>query len=234
MISLQSFRNFTDGLHEQETPMPVLFIGHGSPMNGIADNIFSQRWEQMGKEIPVPKAVLVISAHWLTRGTHITAMEHPATIHDFGGFPPALHAVQYPAPGDPALAKATRQLITKTHVGLDHDWGLDHGSWTVVRRMYPAANIPVLQLSIDYHQPPAYHYELARELAALRKKGVLITGIRHSLRLAKEDVETLLRTRGLRDAVRQPKNKAWLVMVGIILLSIAVGIYFYSRAHVHP
>lgn len=190
MISLQSFRNFTDGLHEQETPMPVLFIGHGSPMNGIADNIFSQRWEQMGKEIPVPKAVLVISAHWLTRGTHITAMEHPATIHDFGGFPPALHAVQYPAPGDPALAKATRQLITKTHVGLDHDWGLDHGSWTVVRRMYPAANIPVLQLSIDYHQPPAYHYELARELAALRKKGVLIIGsgnMVHNLRMVAWD-----------------------------------------------
>ncbi|WP_254640251.1 4,5-DOPA dioxygenase extradiol [Chitinophaga sp. GbtcB8] len=190
MISLQSFRNFTNGLNEQDTIMPVLFVGHGSPMNGIEDNAFSQRWAQMGKEIPTPAAVLVISAHWLTRGTHITAMEHPKTIHDFGGFPPELHAVQYPAPGSPELAAATQQLITKTHVGLDHDWGLDHGTWTIVRHMYPNANIPVLQLSIDYHQPPAYHYELAKELAALRKKGVLIMGsgnMVHNLRMAAWD-----------------------------------------------
>ncbi|KAA2240942.1 4,5-DOPA dioxygenase extradiol [Chitinophaga agrisoli] len=190
MVSLQSFRNFTDGLGEQDRMMPVLFIGHGSPMNGIEDNTFSERWAQMGEELPVPAAVLVISAHWLTRGTHITAMEHPRTIHDFGGFPPALHAVQYPAPGDPVLAKATQQLITKTEVGLDHEWGLDHGTWTVVRRMYPEAHIPVLQLSIDYHQPPQYHYELAKELAALRKKGVLIIGsgnMVHNLRMVAWD-----------------------------------------------
>jgi len=170
--------------------MPVLFIGHGSPMNGIEDNEFSRRWAQMGKEIPTPAAVLVVSAHWLTRGTHITAMEQPKTIHDFGGFPKALSDVQYPAPGSPELAKATQQLITSTNVGLDHDWGLDHGAWTIIRHMYPDANIPVLQLSIDYHQPPQYHYELAKELAALRKKGVLIIGsgnMVHNLRMVAWD-----------------------------------------------
>jgi 4,5-DOPA dioxygenase extradiol len=190
MISLQSFRNFTEGLNEQDHKMPVLFIGHGSPMNGIEDNEFSRRWAQMGKEIPTPAAVLVVSAHWLTRGTHITAMEQPKTIHDFGGFPKALSDVQYPAPGSPELAKATRQLITSTNVGLDHDWGLDHGAWTIIRHMYPDANIPVLQLSIDYHQPPQYHYELAKELAALRKKGVLIIGsgnMVHNLRMVAWD-----------------------------------------------
>jgi len=190
MISLQSFRNFTEGLNEQDHKMPVLFIGHGSPMNGIEDNEFSRRWVQMGKEIPTPAAVLVVSAHWLTRGTHITAMEQPRTIHDFGGFPKALSDVHYPAPGSPELAKVTRQLITKTNVGLDHDWGLDHGAWTIIRHMYPDANIPVLQLSIDYHQPPQYHYELAKELAALRKKGVLIIGsgnMVHNLRMVAWD-----------------------------------------------
>ncbi|TWI84271.1 4,5-DOPA-extradiol-dioxygenase [Chitinophaga japonensis] len=176
MITRGSFRRFTDGLDEREGKMPVLFIGHGSPMNGIEDNTFSRNWAQMGREIPAPAAVLVVSAHWLTRGTHITAMEHPRTIHDFGGFPPELHQVQYPAPGHPELAKATQQLVRKTTVGLDHDWGLDHGAWTVVRHMYPDAAIPVLQLSIDYHQSPQYHYELARELSALRRKGVLILG----------------------------------------------------------
>jgi len=190
MISLQSFRNFTEGLNEQDHKMPVLFIGHGSPMNGIEDNEFSRRWAQMGKEIPTPAAVLVVSAHWLTRGTHITAMEQPKTIHDFGGFPKALSDVQYPAPGSPELAKATQQLITSTNIGLDHDWGLDHGAWTIIRHMYPDANIPVLQLSIDYHQPPQYHYELAKELAALRKKGVLIIGsgnMVHNLRMVAWD-----------------------------------------------
>jgi 4,5-DOPA dioxygenase extradiol len=190
MTTLRSFRNFTDGLNEQGHTMPVLFIGHGSPMNGIEDNEFSRRWAQMGKEIPQPAAVLVVSAHWLTRGTHITAMQHPKTIHDFGGFPRALHEVQYPAPGSPELATATQQLITKTDIGLDHDWGLDHGAWTIIRHMYPDASIPVLQLSIDYYQPPHYHYELAGELAALRKKGVLIIGsgnMVHNLRMVAWD-----------------------------------------------
>jgi 4,5-DOPA dioxygenase extradiol len=176
MSTLSSFKKFTEGLAEEEQLMPVLFIGHGSPMNGIEDNEFSQRWTQMAKEIPVPKAVLVVSAHWFTRGTHITAMEFPETIHDFGGFPQALFDVQYPAPGNPELAKETAGLIHSAGVGLAHDWGLDHGTWTVVGRMYPDAKIPVLQLSIDYTKPPQYHYDLAKEIYALRKKGVLIIG----------------------------------------------------------
>jgi len=166
--------------------MPVLFIGHGSPMNGIEDNEFSRNWTKLGREIPTPTAVLCISAHWLTRGTFVTAMEKPKTIHDFGGFPQALFDVQYPAPGKPELAKETSELITQTTVALDHEWGLDHGTWTVVRRMYPDANIPVLQLSIDYHKPASFHYALGKELAELRKKGVLIIGsgnMVHNLRM---------------------------------------------------
>jgi 4,5-DOPA dioxygenase extradiol len=186
MSTLSSFKKFTEGLAEEDQLMPVLFIGHGSPMNGIEDNEFSQRWSQMAKEIPVPKAVLVVSAHWFTRGTHITAMEFPETIHDFGGFPQALFDVQYPAPGNPELAKETAGLIHSVDVGLAHDWGLDHGTWTVVRRMYPDAKIPVLQLSIDYTKPPQYHYDLAKEIYTLRKKGVLIIGsgnMVHNLRM---------------------------------------------------
>ena len=176
MTSLSAFNTFTDGLKEQGQLMPVLFIGHGSPMNGIEDNEFSQRWTAMAKEIPTPSAVLVVSAHWLSKGTQITAMENPKTIHDFGGFPKALFEVQYNAPGNPILAKETAALLTSTHVTLDHDWGLDHGTWTVVRHMYPNANIPVLQLSIDYTKSPQYHFDLAKELYSLRKKGVLIIG----------------------------------------------------------
>lgn len=186
MSSLSAFRSFTDELKEQDKKMPVLFIGHGSPMNGIENNEFSAYWEKLGKELPVPRAVLVISAHWLTKGTHVTAMPFPSTIHDFGGFPDELFAVQYPVPGDPELAKETKQLITSTNVGLNHDWGLDHGAWSVVKRMYPEANIPVLQLSIDYSKPASYHYELAKEITALRKKGVLIIGsgnMVHNLRM---------------------------------------------------
>ncbi|GAB3812425.1 4,5-DOPA dioxygenase extradiol [Pontibacter rugosus] len=166
--------------------MPVLFIGHGSPMNGIEDNEFSQTWKKLAKEIPTPKAVLVVSAHWLSKGTRITAMDFPNTIHDFGGFPQELFDVQYKAPGNPALAKEAAGLFTTTDVELDHDWGLDHGAWTVVRHMYPDAVIPVLQLSIDYTQGPQYHYDLAKELYSLRKKGVLIMGsgnMVHNLRM---------------------------------------------------
>jgi 4,5-DOPA dioxygenase extradiol len=190
MASLQPFYNWTKELTEQEEKLPALFIGHGSPMNGIEDNEFSRTWAKLGKEIPKPKAVLVISAHWLTNGTHITAMENPKTIHDFGGFPQALFDVEYPAKGSPELAKATSELITSTNVGLDHDWGLDHGTWTVVRHMYPNAEIPVLQLSIDYNKPPQYHYDLAKQLASLRKKGVLIIGsgnMVHNLRMVAWD-----------------------------------------------
>ena len=186
MSSLSTFNKFTNDLKKQDYLMPVLFVGHGSPMNGIEDNEFSQRWTQMGKEIPKPTAVLVISAHWFSKGTRITAMDFPETIHDFGGFPQALFDVQYPAPGNPALAIETAELIHSAHVELDHDWGLDHGAWTVVRHMYPEAKIPVLQLSIDYTKPPQYHYDLAKELYGLRKKGVLIIGsgnMVHNLRM---------------------------------------------------
>lgn len=151
MMTLGSLKKFSDELPSQGKPMPVLFVGHGSPMNGIEDNVFSQTWQSLGREIPRPEAVLVVSAHWLTRGTFVTAMEKPRTIHDFGGFPKELFDVQYPAQGSPALAETTRTTIQKTAVGLDHEWGLDHGTWTVVRHMFPDADIPVLQLSIDYH-----------------------------------------------------------------------------------
>jgi 4,5-DOPA dioxygenase extradiol len=190
MASLQPLYSWTKDLKEDDIKLPVLFIGHGSPMNGIEDNEFSRTWAKFGKEIPKPKAVLVISAHWLTNGTHITAMENPKTIHDFGGFPQALFDVQYPAKGSPELAKTTSELITSTQVGLDHDWGLDHGTWTVVRHMYPNADIPVLQLSIDYNKPAQYHYDLAKQLASLRKKGVLIIGsgnMVHNLRMVAWD-----------------------------------------------
>lgn len=186
MSTLSAFRTYTSTLDEQDELMPVLFVGHGSPMNGIEDTAFSRRWTQMAKEIPTPKAVLVISAHWFTPGTKITAMDFPETIHDFGGFPQELFDVQYPAPGNPALAKETASLIHSAHVELDHDWGLDHGTWTIVRHMYPQANIPVLQLSIDFTKGPRYHYDMARELYALRKKGVLIIGsgnMVHNLRM---------------------------------------------------
>ncbi len=176
MSQLSQLKKLAATLPLQDTYMPALFIGHGSPMNGITDNEFSKTWQQLGKTIPQPKAVLCISAHWLTKGTSITAMDFPKTIHDFGGFPEALYAVQYPAPGDIKLAEETAALIKYTPIGLDHEWGLDHGCWSVVRHMYPHANIPVLQLSIDYQKPAQYHYELAKELGELRKKGVLIIG----------------------------------------------------------
>ena len=163
MTGLSAFNQFTSELKEQEHLMPVLFIGHGSPMNGIEDNEFSERWMRMGKELPVPQAVLVVSAHWFRKGTLVTAMDFPRTIHDFGGFPQALFDVQYPAPGSAALAKETASLIHTTQVEMDHDWGLDHGTWTIVRHMYPKANIPVVQWSIDYTKDPQYHYELAKE-----------------------------------------------------------------------
>lgn len=176
MTTLSAFKSFTNDLKTQEHLMPVLFIGHGSPMNGIEDNDFSRRWKVMAAEIPTPAAVLVVSAHWFSKGTRITAMDFPKTIHDFGGFPKALFDVQYKAPGHPALAKEAAALLHSTPVALDHDWGLDHGTWTIIRHMYPEANIPVLQLSIDYTKAPQYHYDLAKELYALRKKGVLIIG----------------------------------------------------------
>lgn len=176
MNSLRDLQKLSNTLSSQEIKTPLLFIGHGSPMNGIEDNEFSEYWEKLGREMNPPSVVLCISAHWFTKGTFITAMEKPQTIHDFYGFPKPLFDVQYPAPGNPALAKETASMIHMTTVGLDHEWGLDHGTWSVVRRMFPEAKIPVLQLSIDYTKGTQFHYELAKELAGLRKKGVLIIG----------------------------------------------------------
>jgi 4,5-DOPA dioxygenase extradiol len=172
------------------TQMPVLFLGHGSPMNAIEENEFVKGFREVGKTITRPEAILCISAHWETRGTFVTAMEKPKTIHDFGGFPQALFDVQYPAPGDPALAKETREMIKKTDVGLDEKWGLDHGAWSVIKHLYPNADVPVIQMSLDYTQTPQYHYELAKELSSLRKKGVLIIGsgnMVHNLRMVAWD-----------------------------------------------
>lgn len=174
MNSLSDLKRLKSALPVDGSQMPVLFIGHGSPMNGIENNTFSETWKALGVNLETPSAVIVISAHWFTRGTRITAMEKPQTIHDFGGFPKALFDVQYPAPGSPSLAKETIALVRATHVEPDHDWGLDHGAWTIVRHMYPNASIPVLQLSIDYTKPAQYHYELAKELGDLRKRGVLL------------------------------------------------------------
>lgn len=157
-------------------PMPVLFIGHGSPMNAIEDNEFSKAWREVAIILPKPKAILCISAHWETRGTQVTAMEKPRTIHDFGGFPQALFEVQYPAPGSPCLARKVKDAMKKINVGLDQDWGLDHGCWSVLMQMFPAADIPVIQLSLDSTKPASEHYALAKELASLRQLGVLILG----------------------------------------------------------
>jgi 4,5-DOPA dioxygenase extradiol len=173
---LTSAFSLKNALSEEDYEFPVLFVGHGSPMNGIEDNHYSRQWKKQVEHLPAPKMVLVVSAHWLTRGTAITAMEAPQTIHDFGGFPDELFAVQYPAPGSPEWAKETTDTIKSTTVQLDHEWGLDHGTWTIVRHMYPEANIPVLQLSIDITKGADYHYALAQELKTLRKRGVLIIG----------------------------------------------------------
>lgn len=180
-------------LHDNKrtTRMPVMFIGHGNPMNAIMDNAFTRRLHEMGTSLKEqPRAILVVSAHWLTRGTHVLVSEKPETIHDFGGFPQALFDVQYPAPGAPELARETGKLITSVKVGEDEHWGLDHGTWSVLRHMYPEAKIPVYQLSIDYYKPAAWHFQLAKELQALRDKGVLIIGsgnVVHNLRMINWD-----------------------------------------------
>jgi 4,5-DOPA dioxygenase extradiol len=156
--------------------MPVLFLGHGSPMNAIEENEFVTGFSSLAQTLPKPNAVLCVSAHWFTKGTKVTAMQMPRTIHDFGGFPKELFAVQYPAKGSPELAKITEEILRPTHVELDEKWGLDHGAWTVIKHVYPDADIPVIQLSIDYTKPPAYHFALAQQLQSLRHKGVLIVG----------------------------------------------------------
>ena len=156
--------------------MPVLFVGHGSPMNAIEDNRFSKTWRLLGKTLPRPEAILCISAHWETRGTLVTAMEKPLTIHDFAGFPRQLFEVEYPAAGSLWLADETINLVINTQVKPDQAWGLDHGCWSVLRQMYPDADIPVIQLSLDFDKPAAWHYALGKELVSLRSQGVLILG----------------------------------------------------------
>jgi 4,5-DOPA dioxygenase extradiol len=168
--------NKLSGSLSSTAKMPVLFLGHGSPMNAIEENEFVTGFREVGKTLPKPKAILCISAHWETRGTFVTAMEKPMTIHDFGGFPQRLFEVQYPAPGSPELAQEAQKLVTKTTVGLDQKWGLDHGCWSVVKHLYPEADVPVIQMSLDYYQTPQFHYDLAKELATLRNKGILIVG----------------------------------------------------------
>ncbi|PZX92117.1 4,5-DOPA dioxygenase extradiol [Flavobacterium aquariorum] len=166
--------------------MPVLFLGHGSPMNAIEENQFVTGFRNMAKTLPKPNAILCISAHWFTSGTKVTAMEMPRTIHDFGGFPKELFDVEYPAKGSPELATVTQELLLPTDVELDQHWGLDHGAWSVIKHLYPDADIPVIQMSIDYTKSGQYHFDLAQKLSALRSKGILIVGsgnIIHNLRM---------------------------------------------------
>jgi 4,5-DOPA dioxygenase extradiol len=167
--------------------MPVLFFGHGSPMNAIAHNDYTKALSTAAANLPTPKAILMISAHWMTRGTWVTAMQKPKTIHDFGGFPNELYQIEYPAAGNPEIAREIINHITSPHIGADEtEWGLDHGAWSVLRHVYPKADIPVIQLSMDMTKPAEYHFELGEKLKFLRKQGVLIIGsgnITHNLRI---------------------------------------------------
>ena len=190
-MSENSIHDF-EALQLSKDVMPVLFVGHGSPLNALENNEFSGNWWAIGQSLPTPRAILSVSAHWLTHGTAVTAMEQPRTIHDFWGFPETLHSFEYPARGAPVLARSIADLIGGTTVTLDKDWGLDHGTWVVLARMFPSAEVPVLQLSIDRTQPAAFHYALGQELADLRKRGVLIMGsgnIVHNLAMANPAVE---------------------------------------------
>ncbi len=169
-----------------KTRLPALFVGHGNPMNAIEDNEFSQAWSAAAKALPRPRAILCISAHWETRGAQVTAMEKPRTIHDFMGFPRSLFEVQYPAPGSPELVQQVRKVVKLTDVQPDRTWGLDHGAWSVLCRMYPQADVPVVQLSLDRTHDAPFHYELGQQLKALREDGVLIVGsgnLVHNLRM---------------------------------------------------
>ena len=196
---------------------PALFVGHGSPMNAVDDNRYSRAWRELGSSLPKPRAILSISAHWYTRSIAVTAMEQPKTIHDFYGFPQALYQVNYPAPGHTALAARVRQLLEPRTVTADHEWGLDHGTWSVLVHMYPDASVPVVQLSIDSTLPAEEHYAIGRELAPLRDEGVLIFGsgdVVHNLRTAKwgDDQESYpwaeAFNTGIREAVTSGRHGA--------------------------
>jgi 4,5-DOPA dioxygenase extradiol len=175
--------------------LPAIFFGHGNPMNALLDNVYTQAWAAVGAAMPRPKAILCISAHWFVPETGVTISTAPRTIHDFGGFPPALYQVQYPAPGDPELARRVQKLLAPLPVTLDERWGLDHGTWSVLKHVYPNADVPIVQLSIDEREPAAFHYEVGKRLAPLRDEGVLIVGSGnlvhnlHAFAWGKHDVE---------------------------------------------
>lgn len=156
--------------------MPVIFFGHGNPMNAVSKNVYTEGWVSIGKSIPRPRAVLAVSAHWYIPGCAVTANLMPRTIHDFGGFPQELYQVKYPAPGSPELARRVKELLAPVPVGLEESWGLDHGTWAVLTHVFPGADIPIVQLSIDERQPPSFHYEMGKRLASLREEGVLVMG----------------------------------------------------------
>ncbi|MCE2773473.1 MAG: 4,5-DOPA dioxygenase extradiol [Bacteroidetes bacterium] len=184
-MSLTDLQQLKTGAPSQR--MPSIFIGHGSPMNAIYINTFTQALNQLGNKLEKPNAVLMISAHWLTRGTHVATQTKPKTIYDFGGFPEALYQINYPAPGSPEMAKQTIQSVKSIQVHENHDMGLDHGAWTILKHIWPQADVPVYQLSIDYYKSPEYHFNLAKELRILRNKGVMIMGsgnIVHNLGMA--------------------------------------------------
>lgn len=170
---------------ELKTIMPALFLGHGSPMIAIQNNEYTEGFKQIAKTLPIPRAIICVSAHWETNGTFVTAMNHPRTIHDFGGFPRELYEVEYPAPGDRELAELVKGTVKTTEVKLNDDWGLDHGCWTVTKYLFPKADIPIIELSIDYTKSAAFHYKIAKELISLRSKGIMFIAsgnIVHNLR----------------------------------------------------
>lgn len=213
MSTLNKLENITDSF-ESSKRMPVLFLGHGSPMNGIEDNEFVRAFKKQGQQLDKPNAIIVVSAHWETNGTFVTAMQNPRTIHDFGGFPKALYEVQYPAPGHPELAKEISEYVNPTGtVQLDDKWGLDHGAWTVIKHLFPDADVPVIQLSLDYKMTPQQHYELAQQLKKLREKGVLIVGsgnMVHNLR--KVDFRKINENYGYDWAIEaDSKMKKWIL-----------------------